>query len=187
MNGAGGDVIDGDVMRREFQADGACQHAYAAFGAAVGYILWHSQVFVNRRDVDDTSGCCTFDHCTRGSLSAEKSALQIDTKHFIELIFRDIEEGAVYLHACIVDQDVQAIEVVNRLLNKSHGLLVLRNVGLDNEGLAIVLGDDLSYFFGFVLGVGIVDDNGCPFFGKLNGNGAAYTAIGSGDDGDFLI
>jgi len=93
----------------------------------------------------------------------------------------------MYLHTCIVDYDIQAVEVFNCLLNQTHSLLVLRNIGLNDKGLTFVLFDDLAYLLGLIFRVSIVYHYCCPFFGKLNSDTTANTTIGTGYNSNFLI
>src|SRR5713226_8642875 len=117
----------------------------------------------------------------------KKSAFQVDIKYPVPLLFCDIHEWAVNLHTRVVDHDIQAIELLDRLLDQPYGLLILRNIGLNDESFALVLLDNLSHFLRLILRMGIVHDNGRPFFGELNGNPAANAAIGSRHNGNFLI
>src|SRR5438270_1667382 len=111
-------VVDGDIVGGEFQADGAHQHAHAAFGTTIGHVLRHGQVLVDGGDVDDASRDFAFDHLAGGGLSAEKGTFQVDADDTIKHLLGDIDEGAVDLHTGVVDHDVEAIEVLNRLLDE---------------------------------------------------------------------
>ena len=187
MNRARSDVIDGNIVGSQFQADRACQHAQAAFGAAVGHVLWHGDIFMHRRNVDNASGSLLRNHCARGSLGAEKGSLQVNAQHAIELLFGHIQKRAVYLHACIVDQDIQAVKVLDRLLNEAQRLLILRHVRLDDERFPFHLLDDLQHCLSFLPGMRVVHHDGCPFAGQLKRNAAPNAAVRSRDNRNLLI
>ena len=91
------------------------------------------------------------------------------------------------LHTGVVDHDVQAVEVLHRLLDESHGLLVLRDICLEHEDFAVIFFDGLLHLLGFLLVMCVVHNNGRPFLGEKNSNSAADAAIGSGNKGNFLI
>ena len=90
-------------------------------------------------------------------------------------------------HTRVVDQNIKLVKVLCGLLNQPYGLLVLRNVRLDHQGLAVVLFDDLPHFIGFLLIMRVVHHHSCAFFGELNGNSAANAAIRACDNRHFII
>ena len=92
MNRSRRDIVDRDIEGGQFQADGAGHHAYSPFGATVRSIFGHRDVFVNRRNVDDTPGRFAFDHLAGSRLRAEKGAFQVNSDHTIELLFSVIQE-----------------------------------------------------------------------------------------------
>lgn len=47
IDGSGSNIVDSDVVRGQFEADGAGEHAHAAFSAAIWDVLWHGDVFVH--------------------------------------------------------------------------------------------------------------------------------------------
>src|SRR2546421_10596541 len=116
------DVVDGDIVGGQFQADGAHQHAHATFGTAIRYVLRHGQILVDRGDVDDASRDVAFDHLTGGGLGAEEGPLQVNAHDTIKLLLRDIHKGTMYLHTRIVDHNIQAVKMLNRLLDKPYCL-----------------------------------------------------------------
>src|SRR5579859_3831116 len=113
MNGTWSDVVDGDIVGSQLLADGAGHHTQASFGAAVRRVIGHGQVFVDRRDIDDTSSGLALDHLASCGLRAEKGSLQVNIEDTIPVLFGDIQKWAVNLHAGVVDHDIQPVEALN--------------------------------------------------------------------------
>src|SRR5947209_8130604 len=98
-----------------------------------------------------------------------------------------IQKRTVNLHPGIVDHNIDASKVFDRLSNEICHLLILRNVGLNDHGLTLILLDSMQNLLSFILRVCIIYYNCCTCIGKMNGNGAADTAIGTGNDGNLLL
>lgn len=81
------------------------------------------------------------------------------------------------LHAGVVDKDIQAAKLAHRLLYKVGGLLILRNIDLQNDALAVSFLNYLLHFGRFWLVVRVGHDDGRALLRKLDGDGAADAAI----------
>src|SRR5580698_397805 len=55
-DGAGSDVVDGDVVGTQLDSEIAHEHANGSLGGAVGGEVGKDHVFMDRADVDDAAG-----------------------------------------------------------------------------------------------------------------------------------
>jgi len=70
-------------------------------------------------------------------LAAEKNTLEVDPQHTIPLLFRQIlEQAGRSLDSSIVHEDIQAAELLDRLLDHRGHITLLAHVGADGNGLA---------------------------------------------------
>ena len=91
-DGAGGDVVDGDAERAEFDGEVAHEHAHAALGGAVGGEVGEDHVLVDGGDVDDAAGLFGVAEAADEGLGEEEGALEVDVEDGVVVGFGDVPE-----------------------------------------------------------------------------------------------
>ncbi len=140
-----------------------------------------------------TTEACVEDHAaTLGhhgvghGLCAVEDAAQVHVDHLVELLQRHFLQARVLGDAGVVDQHVDAAELVFDLADHGvdHGALghvhhIAHRLGA--QGLAL--------FDGFVDAglLDVADDDGGAFFCELEGGGQAYALGGAGDEADLVL
>ncbi len=69
---------------------------------------------MDARDIEDDAGLIGFQEMLDRSAGAEVGAAQIHGQHFVERLHANLMRGARDLDACVVDQDIQPTQLVDR-------------------------------------------------------------------------
>ena len=118
-------------------------------------------------------------HGAEAVLDAERRAEEVDVEHLADLVGLDLGEQAGDLDAGVVDQDVEAAEVLDGLADRPLPAVVAGDVEGDEAVLlAETLGDRAA---GLLLEVG--DDDGGAGVGQRLGHPLAEPLGPSGDQG----
>ena len=89
----------------------------------------------DRADVDDVAAARAAHDRQRGVRAVEQ-AEAVDVDHLAPLLGRRAGDGAEQHHAGVVDQPVEAAELLVRLLDEGVRLGLVADVGLDRDRLA---------------------------------------------------
>ena len=136
-------------------------------------------------DIDDAPGAL-LDHRALDGLDEIEGALEIRIDDHVPILLGHAHGKAIAGEAGVVDQDVDAGEIGEDLLDERlHGGVVgdVHGVGLGQAG---VLRVDL---IGGALGIRLRAGNhghARAFAGEAQGDGVADAAAGAGDDGDLI-
>ncbi len=123
LDGARGDVVDGDAERPELDGERPRQHPQAALAGAVGGKVGERQVLVDRADVDHLAAVPGGAAVLHERLRAEEHALQVHVHHAVVVLLGDVPEGRVVFDAGVVHQDVEASQRVDALRHQcAHGV-----------------------------------------------------------------
>jgi len=89
---------------------------------------------MDRGDVNDASAAALGDHLLRGDLGAEEGALEIDVEHALVLLLGGVEHGGAGFHAGVVDDDVEAAEILDCSIDEFLEVSGFADVRLDGNG-----------------------------------------------------
>ena len=120
-----------------------------------------------------------------GETGAEERAAQVHIHDAVEVFGLHADQQLVFVDSGIVHQDVDAAEVLHKLLDDLSGLVFLRDVAANKEGFSTGL-VDLVYDHGgeFGAGVEINADLGSGL-GETGGDNSADAPGSPGDQCDF--
>src|SRR5580698_470720 len=135
-DGAGSDVVDGDVVGTQFDRKIAHEHANGSLRGAVGGEVGEDHVLMDGTDVDDATGEFGGDQALDEGLSEKECALEIDVKDGVVVFFGDFPEGGFDLDAGVVDENVGSAELGVALVDEPLGVGEDGDVSLDGDGLA---------------------------------------------------
>ena len=153
-----------------------------ALGAGVDRAVRRRHAADDGADVDDAGA---FAEVLDRGLRGEQEAEDVDVEHLVEVFFGDGLDGRELVDAGVVDEDVEAAEVLDGGVDDALGLGGLGDVAADGDGLAAGGGDGGDDGVGAGLAGGVVDDDGGAFGGERFGDGGADALGCAGDDCDF--
>ncbi len=113
-------------------------------------------------------------------LGNEELSAGVEAKDLVEVGLSDVLLGAEDLHAGVGDDDVEAAEVGEGLVEEAGDLRHLGDVGLDGDGFAAGRFDGRHHFVGGRGAVGVVDDDAGAALAELERHGGAEAAAGAG-------
>jgi hypothetical protein len=89
--------------------------------------------------------------------------------------------------ASVGADDVEAAPDLDGLIEESHGLGDLADIGLQSNGVGAQLLDLVDELLGRSLGVGVVHDDLGTRTAELGSHGSTDATTGAGDEGDLAI
>jgi len=182
---AGRDGVDAYAFRAQLTAPGFGE-AYDA--ELAGGVVGLAEVAV---DTDDGAGveddaAALGHHGVGDGLRAVEDAAQVHVYDFVELLERHFLQARILGDAGVVDEDVDAAELVFDLADHGIDHGALGHVHHITDGLGA---QGLALFDGFI-DAGLLDvanDNGRAFFCKFEGGGQAYALGGAGNEADLVL
>ncbi len=183
---AGAVGVDGDSVGGEFLGCGLGESADGEFGGGIDAEERVAFVSGDGGGVDDFSFLAAVFEFFGGGLDSPKDAVDVDFKNEVDFFGGDVGEGFDLGDAGVVDHDVEAAEFFFGVIDGGENLIAFGDVGFENGGFPAevfhLIGDG---FHVFVLEVG--DGDVGSFFGEAEGDGAADSLSGSGDECDFSL
>lgn len=133
-------------------------------------------------------------HMSGGGLEAGEGPFEVDMDDGIPFVFGHIEQGSIAEDPGVIDQDIEASEVVDGGIDEG----LSDGEGADGIGVGDGLTAGLSDFFDDGVGglagpgtffgaAGIIDDDFGTLGGEHQGVFTAETGSSAGDDGDFIF
>jgi hypothetical protein len=133
-----------------------------------------------------------------GLLGAEEGAAQVDRQHLVEGVGGQVLGVGGDLDAGVVDQVVEPSVLLEDAVEHLGDLVLVRDVGADQDGagaaLAQLLHADvdavLDGFLGLLGPLGrshVVDGHVDAFLAEADGDGLADAGAAAGDDGDLAL
>ncbi len=96
-------------------------------------------------------------HVRQDRVHRVEGAVEVYLDHLVPVLHRELLERAVYVYAGVVDKDVYAPVLLYRLIYEPLGLLRVRDISLDRDGLATSLGDLVDQLLRRFLAARVVD------------------------------
>ena len=135
-------------------------------------------------DVDDPAAA-NGAHSRDGGLAAADGGHELEVDVRDPVLVRELVEGRAGVAAGIVDEDIDAAEVAERLLDEGFAAFAGGDVGGDGEDIATVRGADLGGGgFKDILAAG-TDGDAAAFADEFGGAGLADAFAAASDKGDF--
>lgn len=181
----GGDGVDGDVMAAPFDGEAFGEVGDGGFGHAVDGLRGEGDEASLGTHVDDDA-LFPGDHDAGGGLAGEESAFEIYGESIVKIFFADIFGGIFRGDAGVVDENIQAAELFDGVVDGFEDLIHAADVHLQRENFAAELAD----FRGEAgVGVQIAEAEGDVRAGvrESEGDGATKAAGGAGDQGDLAV
>ena len=97
-------------MAAELQCELLRQTAEPVLRHRVGAAVRERRVLVDGGDVDDAAAAALLDHEPRRTLRAQKGAVEVDRERVLPVVVGELEQFALPVHACVVDEHVEAPE-----------------------------------------------------------------------------
>ena len=177
------DRVDPDAMRTEFQRRGLGEHQQRRLGGGVVAMAGRRIVAFDRGDVDDRARLAGFPRMLDEGADKQERTGDIRRHHGVPVAFRHVGQHLHRLLAGIVDQDIDAAEMRDRLRDQIGRALARRDVGLAGDSLAAGRPDRLGdRFGGLPVAVVVADDIGAGL-AEAPGDAGADAAARAGDDG----
>src|SRR5271167_2095671 len=95
-----------------------------------------------------------------GSLRCEQETADVDVEELVIVLFGEGLDRGELVDAGVVDEDVEAAEVLDRRVDKALGLGGVGHIGAYGDGFATAGGDGGNYSIRASLAGGIIDDDG---------------------------
>jgi hypothetical protein len=144
---------------------------------------------VDARDVDYDARRSSLEEALDRLARAEEGAPEVDADHLVEVRGRELVRRLRDLDAGVVDQDVEAAELVERVLEHAHDVVFLGDIALDEDVADAVLAHARDTGVNLLLGVlgllgltQIVDGDVCAVLGEADGDRLADTRCPAGDE-----
>jgi hypothetical protein len=123
----------------------------------------------------------------QGGLADTKHRGDVDIEGLDPFFILDFFEGFVcHLEGSIVHQHIDATELFDGLVDQRLAVGLLRDVTGQQQALATGFLDPACGFTGIFMFVQVGDRHIGAFAGKCDGHSAANTAVGTGNQGDFI-
>ena len=184
LDEAGSDGIDTDG-RAEGAREGFGHDNERGFAGAVGDGAAGADNAGNAGDIDDDAAIAGGEGFARGAGHLE-GALEVDGEDAIPVFIGDgieIREINKARGAGVVDENVQPIEHLQRLLNHRAAGGILSHIALDNYGLGAGFAALGGNGLGAVGGLVVVDGDAAASLGELESSGGTDTAGCAGNEG----
>ena len=150
------------------------------------------------RDVDDGAAATVGEHPADGVLGAQERAAEVDAEHLVEG-GRGQSVGVLGdLNAGVVDEEVDRTELVGHRLEHGLHLVLVRDVGFDEDGLATggphlvhaaldAAVDGLLGGFRPLDRAHVIDADVHTLLTQPDGDGLTDAGAASGDDCDLVL
>lgn len=185
LDPAGRNRIDGNPLGPRIGCKPTCEGLDRGLGAAVDGMIGH--VGDGRGDGGHEDDAAAAGDVAEGVLGDEELGARVEAEDGVEVGFCDVLLGAEDLAAGVGDDDVEAAEVGERLVEEVRYLGDFGHVGLDGDSFAAGRLDRRHHFVRGRGAVGVVDDDAGAAFAELEGHGGAEAAAGAGYQGNFAV
>ena len=154
-------------MGGQFHGEVASEGGDCTFGGGIDGVIGDAGVGMNGGKIDHRTAAC-FLHIGQRALGAENVTAHIDGEQFIEVVGRDIGDRARLGQAGVVDEHVEATEVVGGgfydVCAYCGGFrkVSLHGCGRSSGGLDLGNGSGCAF-----VAVGVVADDGCAAAGQF--------------------
>ena len=181
-DGAGSDGVDADGGS-EFFGEDAGHENDAGFGDGVGEKFTPAEQATNIGEIDDDA-LPGFGEMRSGGLGGEEGGFEIGVEGGVPGLLGGGAEFGFEEIGGVVDEDVEAVEVVDGLIDEILDFGDAGEVGGNGDGAAAEFFDFVDGVAGFVFGMAVVDGDVGAFGGEAQGDEAADAFGGTGDEGD---
>src|SRR5206468_2110970 len=136
-DGAGGDAVDADAMRRDLLGDALHHQHHASFTGRVVHVAGPGNHFVHGTHADDLAGgagnfladAATFEFAD-GFSRAQELASEIYVQDELPVRERHVLDPGVFLKTGVVHEDIDGAELLDHLLEHGLHLVLFADVGL---------------------------------------------------------
>ena len=192
-DGRGCDEVDLDAVRRARGREAARESDDGALGGGIGQVVRESEQARGSRH-DDTA-VATFDHVRPCGPGGVERACDMDGQVALEVVRVGFREARPSDDAGVVDQDVEASELLHRRIDErlcTCGCRYVAGVGDRGSASRDDLGGDGRRRFGVSSNAlhraaEVVDDDACSSGGEQQRMGSPDAASRAGDDSDAPV
>ena len=135
---AGADPVDANPAPGVLERQRARQVLHPALADRVAQVIGLRDQLVDARDVDDHARLVLGEEVADRLASAQEGAAEVDRKHLVEVIARELVAVTRDLDAGVVDEDVEATELTDGVVDHRHDVGFAGDVAL-NEHVAHAL------------------------------------------------
>src|SRR5215211_5863603 len=178
---SGAEGVNGDPEAGQFLGGGLGEAEQAGFGRRVVGLAYIAGLSDEGAHVDDLAPALVR-HVRQHRVDRVEGAVEVYLYDLVPVVDGEFPERAVYDDPCVVDQDVYPVELLDRLIYQVLGLLRVRDVGLNRDGLPTALRDLVHQLLGRLLAPGVVDDDFGSTARQLLRYGFAQTPARAGHD-----
>src|SRR5258708_23491225 len=125
--------VDANLARAQLFRQNPGNNVHRALGARVNRAGRRRQAADHRTDVDDAGSVAEVGH---GSLGREQESQHVDVEDLVKLLLGHGLDGGELVNAGVVDQDVEAAEVLDGSRYQTLGVRGFRYVSSDGDCLA---------------------------------------------------
>jgi hypothetical protein len=182
---AGSDGVDLNAFGGPLVGEGLGELGDAALGSCVGRDADAALEAEEAGDVDDLAASFSGHDVSGDELGELEDAGEVDLQDVLPGVEGSVDGGVAVDGAGVVDEDVDATEVVVDAAEEGLGACGVGEIGLEGGGGATGGGDG-GGCFGCGAAVAVNGDAGSGFR-EGGGDGCAEAAGGSGDEGNFVV
>ena len=184
VDSRGRNAIAADVVSDVVLGDGVGHGDDRAFGHGIGEAIGDGSGGGHGSHIENDTSAEAL-HVADGGVRTVVNAFYVDGEEAIEVDFGGGLDGANVGDAGVVDENVEGL-LAGELIENGLHLSVIGDVAEVLVGSAAFGGDFTSHGIGGVR-VLVEDADGGPFTGEAKSDGAADSAAGAGDYGDFAV
>lgn len=133
-------------------------------------------------DIDDDA-VTAFGHAWEYSLAAEKYGFEIAVEDMIPFSFGNVEKWRFGNYTGVIDQYVDLFVACHHLPH----LVGIGDICFYGDGVATLCNNALHYLLCLLGAIQVIDDDECASLAEHEGDSAADTGCGAGDDGGFVM
>src|SRR5215212_3485961 len=155
---SGADGVDGDSEAGQFLGCRLGEAEQPGLGRRVVGLSYVAGLSDEGAHVDDLAPALVR-HVRQRRVYRVEGAVEIYLYDLVPVVDRELHERAVYVDPRVIDQDVDPVEFLYRLVYEVLGLLSVRDVSLNRDSLSTALRDLVDQLLGRLLAPGVVDDD----------------------------
>ena len=133
-------------MRTPVNGHAFGQHLYRPLAGHVGRDIRAAYLALHRTDVDDLAALARY-HFPRDGLSYQEDAVDVRAHQFVPVLFRKILQGHAFLHAGVVDQNIDGTNARFNVFNRRPDSPCLRDIEIPRVHLKTFAAQDTRCLF----------------------------------------
>src|SRR3990170_3836462 len=178
--------VHGDVEPRQLLRRRLCETDHPRLGGGVVRLAQVAHLTDDGRHVYDAPAAALY-HVRQRRVRAVEYAAQVGRDHLLPLLDTHPADGTVAVDAGVVDQDVDAAELLDRGVDHALDVIRVGDSRLNSDRLLPLVLELCQQLLRLLLALEVVDHDLAAVVRQLAHDGAAEPAGATGDDGDLIV